>query len=363
MNVLQNFTRLISKIDSKLVLFTISFLLICSLFTGFSPIHIWSLTSSKENTGHATSIPEAVKPINGEKSHQNISIIDLKSPSNSGIVNGRYNIDTNNKTDKVVILTFGDTRKSQFTNAKPILDQYGFKAGFFITCSYANDRSRYHLNWTDILTLQKDGQDIESKGMTPTDLNNLSPSALIYQITGSKQCLESHGIKSPNWFAPKYGDVWDNATVINAISKDYQFADDGNADLMFLHCDGYTRYSSQTDCRTYFDNGTLTFANSYSIREWSHNRLDDSYLHNDTIIFQKFIQEVNSGINFNNKKGMVDAIPVVAYHIVDNSLDPSSTDINLFASEMKYLHDNGFRVIPVSALGYNQTTNFIYIRQ
>jgi peptidoglycan/xylan/chitin deacetylase (PgdA/CDA1 family) len=363
LNVLQNFTRLISKIDSKLVLFTISFLLISSLFTGFSPIHIWSLTSSKENTGHATSIPEAVKPINGEKSHQNISIIDLKSSSNSGIVNGRYNIDTNNKTDKVVILTFGDTRKSQFTNAKPILDQYGFKAGFFITCSYANDRSRYHLNWTDILTLQKDGQDIESKGMTPTDLNNLSPSALIYQITGSKQCLESHGIKSPNWFAPKYGDVWDNATVINAISKDYQFADDGNADLMFLHCDGYTRYSSQTDCRTYFDNGTLTFANSYSIREWSHNRLDDSYLHNDTIIFQKFIQEVNSGINFNNKKGMVDAIPVVAYHIVDNSLDPSSTDINLFASEMKYLHDNGFRVIPVSALGYNQTTNFIYIRQ
>ncbi|HYV52778.1 MAG TPA: hypothetical protein VE971_05735, partial [Candidatus Eisenbacteria bacterium] len=28
---------------------------------------------------------------------------------------------------KVVILTFGDTLKSQFTNAKPILDKYGFK--------------------------------------------------------------------------------------------------------------------------------------------------------------------------------------------------------------------------------------------
>jgi peptidoglycan/xylan/chitin deacetylase (PgdA/CDA1 family) len=49
--------------------------------------------------------------------------------------------DTNNNS-KVVILTFGDTHKSQFTNAKPILDQYGFKASFFITCSYVADQQQ-----------------------------------------------------------------------------------------------------------------------------------------------------------------------------------------------------------------------------
>jgi peptidoglycan/xylan/chitin deacetylase (PgdA/CDA1 family) len=267
-----------------------------------------------------------------------------------------------NITNKVVILTFGDTKKSQFTIAKPILDQYGFKASFFITCTYANDRSpQYHLNWNEILALQADGQDIESKGMTPVDLNNLSAAALNYQIGDSKQCLESHGIISPNIFAAKYGDVWNNPTVINAISKYYQFADDGFANLMFLHCDGYSN-SKQSDCRTYDDSGKLNYANRYSIRELSHNVWDRSYLHKDPIIFQKFVQEVNSGINFNNKKGTVDAIPIVAYHIIDNSLDPSSTDINLFASEMKYLHDNGFKVIPMSDIGYDQATNFMYIR-
>ena len=76
----------------------------------------------------------------------------------------------------------------------------------------------------------------------------------------------------------------------------------------------------------------------------------------------KFVQEVNSGIRFNNNKGIVDAIPVVAYHIVDNSLDPSSTDLNLFAAKMKYLHDNHFDVIPMSDLGYDQNTNHIYIK-
>ena len=35
---------------------------------------------------------------------------------------------------KVVILNFYDSNKNQFTNAKPILDKYGFKATFFIVC-------------------------------------------------------------------------------------------------------------------------------------------------------------------------------------------------------------------------------------
>ena len=66
---------------------------------------------------------------------------------------------------KVVMLTFGDTLKSQFTNAKPILDKYGFKASFFITCLWVgSDKAR--MTWQDILALQMDGQDIESKTMT-----------------------------------------------------------------------------------------------------------------------------------------------------------------------------------------------------
>ena len=55
---------------------------------------------------------------------------------------------TNN--DKLVIITFGDTIKNQITIAKPILDQYGFKASFFITCDFASSSSstRHHrMNW------------------------------------------------------------------------------------------------------------------------------------------------------------------------------------------------------------------------
>jgi peptidoglycan/xylan/chitin deacetylase (PgdA/CDA1 family) len=245
---------------------------------------------------------------------------------------------------KVVILTFGDTLKSQFTNAKPMLDKYGFKGSFFITCLWAgSDKAR--MTWQDILALQMDGQNIESKTMTHRRMTNLSPNDLNYEVAGSKKCLADHGI---------------NATVINAIAKYYYFAVNGFAPLMFLHCDGY-KQSSQHDCRTYLDNGTLTFANRYSIREWSHNNIDKAYSYNNTKIFQRFVQEVNSQNRFNKENGTINAVPVIGYHDIVNNKTRDSTDVNLFIQEMKYLHDNGFRVLTLNQLGYDTNRNVIYI--
>ena len=48
------------------------------------------------------------------------------------------------------------------------------------------------MSWNDILQLQQDGQDIESKGMTHRDLNQLAPKDLEFEVGGSKQCLENH---------------------------------------------------------------------------------------------------------------------------------------------------------------------------
>src|SRR5690348_17554400 len=35
-----------------------------------------------------------------------------------------------NNLNKLIILTFGDISQTQYTNAKPILDKYGFKGSF-----------------------------------------------------------------------------------------------------------------------------------------------------------------------------------------------------------------------------------------
>ena len=286
--------------------------------------------------------------------------------------------DSNNNNNKVVILTFGNAPKSQYTYAKPILDTYGFKASFFVVCDWIDsDKDNSHMTWQDIEALYKDGHDIQAKSLNHEDLTKLSTSDLDFEVGESKKCLADHNINS-RVFGTPYGKGWDNSTVIDTIAKYYDFAITGFSNLMHLNCDGWDKqdeeeqewnYQSniQTDCRTYFDDGTLTYANRYSIREWSHDSADKKYLDNDQRTFEEFVKVVNSQDNFNNNNngnGIIKAIPIIAYHDLDyGGRIPGSTDVNLFDAEMKYLYDNAFTVLTMADLGYDENTNQLYIKQ
>ena len=174
----------------------------------------------------------------------------------------------------------------------------------------------------------------------------------------------------PEFFGTPHGKGWDNSTVIDTIAKYYDFAITGFSNLMYLNCDGWNEQEEdidnsnvQTDCRTYFDDGTLTYANRYSIREWSHDSADKEYLDNDQRTFEEFVKVVNSQDNF-NKNGIIKAIPIIAYHDLDyNGRIPGSADVNLFDVEMKYLYDNGFTVLTMADLGYNENDNYLFINE
>ncbi len=281
-------------------------------------------------------------------------------------------------TNKVVILTFGDVHKSQVTIAKPILDQYGFKGSFFVPCEMVGGDS--HMDWNDIETLYNEGHDIEAK--SDKNLIDLSADNLDFQVIQPKKCLSEHGI-DPNTvttFAVRHGNAVLNSTVISTVAKYYNMAINGFSNLMRLDCSGYedqngrdlpkgelTRLlvssSHQTDCRTFDEDGKLTSANRYSIREWNHNAKDSKFDHNSTAIFDEFVKVVNSQSKYNdNKDGVINAIPLIAYHDIDNNMDKSSTDVGLFASEMKYLYENGFKVLTMKDLGYDEMSNHLYVK-
>jgi peptidoglycan/xylan/chitin deacetylase (PgdA/CDA1 family) len=78
---------------------------------------------------------------------------------------GNTNTANNNKA---VILNFDDGYKSKYTNARPILDKYGYKATFYIICNYVGDgegqdNSNARMSWEDITELYKEGYDIGSR--------------------------------------------------------------------------------------------------------------------------------------------------------------------------------------------------------
>lgn len=284
---------------------------------------------------------------------------------------------------KLAIITFDDGYKSQFTSAKPILDNYGYKASFFIICNFVGKTAKEmnsssivnfvgkgveQMSWQDIMALYRQGYQIGAHTMNHLrNLTSMSNNELNYEIGKSKQCLADHGIPT-NTFAYPYEIGKDNATIVEKIAKYYSYARAGNYPLMFLHCDHYKAHP-QVDCRTYLPDGKVTVANRYSIIGWSHDSDRIKYYYNDSQMLDRFIQVVNSQDKYNNKllPGQtttvgVEAIPIIVYHRIDNSGAPYSTKVSLFTEEMKYLHDNNFKVVSLADLVYDNATNSFYLK-
>jgi len=75
---------------------------------------------------------------------------------------------------------------------------------------------------------------------------------------------------------------------------------------------------------------------------------------------------MNSQIPYNTN-GKIHTIPIVTYHNLSNSMQDynmmaSTITVDLFAQEMKYLHDNGFKVLLLNQLGYDPNNNVFDIK-
>lgn len=265
---------------------------------------------------------------------------------------------TNNK---IVIINFDDGRKTQFIHAKPILDKYGFKATFYIVCNYVDNKKGF-MTWEEIETLNKEGHDIGSHTMNHVHLSNLSKKDIEYEVGQSKKCLDDHGIKATS-FAYPFNDGSNNKKAFKIVSKYYQLARVGNNPITYLSCDGLKVPSVQRDCKTYSNAHYLTYANKFTISGWSHDfsRMVNAY--NDAGQFKRFIEVVNSQDKY-NEGGLINEIPIIIYHRVGeaDAVD-YNTDLKLFKKEMKYLYDNGFTVLTMADLAYDDKAKHIYIKQ
>jgi peptidoglycan/xylan/chitin deacetylase (PgdA/CDA1 family) len=341
----------------------------------------------------ATSLLVAPMTLMAEAHINNINNNNSSSNSNSNqpLISQVANSSSSNDAGapiKLAIITFDDGYKSQFTSAEPILSHYGYKASFFIVCNFVGKTAEEmnsssivnfvgkgveQMSWQDIMTLYKNGHQIGAHTMNHLrNLTSMSNSELNYEIGQSKQCLADHGI-STTTFAYPYENGKDNSTIVERIAKYYSYARAGDYPLMFLHCDHYKAHP-QVDCRTYLPNGKVSVANRYSIIGWSHDSDRRKYSYNDSQMLDRFIEVVNSQKQYNKVppgqavegggavSAVVDAIPIIVYHRIDNSGAQYSTNVSLFVEEMKYLHDNGFKVISLTDLVYDNATNSFYLK-
>ena len=265
---------------------------------------------------------------------------------------------------KYVILTFDDGLKGQYTNAKPILDKYGFKATFYVVCNYIGNGNN-HMTWEEIKSLHKDGQDIGSHTMNHDDLSKMSEEDIEFEVGDSKKCLLEHSI-NPESFAYPFNSGKEDENVVNVVAKYYEYARAGNDPIMFLNCDrtadNQQISSEQTNCSTYSNSGKLNPVNRYSIIGWNHDSEQEESSYDDSQMLDRFIEVVEGQTKYNNKAGAVNAVPIIAWHKIEDGKD-GATSPGLFNSELKYLYDNGFTVLSMADLEYNEKTNHLEIKK
>ena len=294
-----------------------------------------------------------------------------------GASNDDNDDNNNDKNDKYVILMFDRGYKTTFTEVKPILDKYGFKATMFIACDYIEGGKG--MSWDQVKELYNNGYDIQSHGLEHERLTEIESANEIESIvSGGKECLEEKSF-SPTIFQAPYNKGGDDPEIVDIISKHFDFAFTGHAELMFLNCDGYENfdygkeeYKGSTDCRPYLSDDDLAPTSKYGIKEWSHDRerkkiYDGKYPNKDPhskkvdkAVLKLFTKIVESQTEF-NIDGEINAIPIIGYHQIGTGedFDPS---VELFEQEMKYLYDNDYNVITLAHLGYDEDKERFYIK-
>jgi hypothetical protein len=134
---------------------------------------------------------------------------------------------------------------------------------------------------------------------------------------------------------------------------------------MSLNCNRFMNKPEQPDCRTYLPHGQLTFENRYDIRSKSFFHISSDHNYSPSEMFQKFIQQVNSQMPYNNDK--INALPIITYHnitynIQDYNKAATTITVPLFDKEMQYLHDSCFKVLLLNQFGFDPTTNVLYLK-
>ena len=94
--------------------------------------------------------------------------------------------------EKPIVLTFDDGYTDAYTNALPLLQQYGFVGEFFVLATPAHYEAPAYLTWNDVRAMADAGMSMQAHGRDHYDLTGRSYEFLVYQILGAREAVEAH---------------------------------------------------------------------------------------------------------------------------------------------------------------------------
>lgn len=135
-----------------------------------------------------------------------------------------YNFLVNNKLvpEKSIVITFDDGYVDNYTNAYPVLKEFGFKATIFvITCTV--DTNSSYLTSSQLKELEANGIQIEGHTVRHVELNKLSYAAQLKTLKDSKKLLDELLHKDVKYMAYPSG-KYNEDTIKAAKESGYKMA-------------------------------------------------------------------------------------------------------------------------------------------
>ena len=224
--------------------------------------------------------------------------------------------------DGLIVLTFDDGVKSQFTFAAPLLKSLGFEATFYITegLNFLTDKSRY-MTWDEVAELDKMGFEIGNHTRAHASVAKQTPDELRSDIDHIDRRCEEYGITRPVTFCyPGYVHT-PEAVAVNR-ERGFTFARRGTAPEF--------SYDSEGGRGPAYDPSShdplLVPTTGASGPHWG---MDD---------FKWALDQARDG-----------RATVLTFHGVPDLDHPwVHTDPNVFEGYVRHLHDNGYQVVSIS---------------
>ena len=122
--------------------------------------------------------------------------------------------------DKSVILTFDDGYRDNYTNAFPLLQEYGYTGTFFLVTGPIDFENPEYLTWDMVEEMHQAGMDFQPHSYRHLDLRGTGSDFLIFEILAPKEAIEARTGETPRFYAYPSGS-YDDRTIAFLKSANY----------------------------------------------------------------------------------------------------------------------------------------------
>ena len=220
----------------------------------------------------------------------------------------------------VISLTFDDSDEDQYTNALPLLQQYGFNATFYVITGYVGVNSG-NMTLPQLQTVSNDGDEIAGHTVLHENLTQVNAAEATREICDSRNTLLNWGFPVTDFAYPYGASTSAIENIVQQCGYNSARSDSTNT----------SPYGCKTGCP---DSDTIPPADPYAVG--APDSIQDTWSLSD---IESLVTEAESAGGWQ---------PIIFHHVCNDDCDPYSVTPAIFGAFLAWLQTQNVSVETVN---------------